>query len=265
MKPVESVHPYENNPRHNDGAVPYVKNSIQEFGFKIPIIVDEAGSIVCGHTRYKAALELGMSHVPCIVASDLTPKQIQAFRLADNKVAEFSSRDFSRLEIEIGEPDAEFNLDDFGFFSDSEPADAPLPDSGPTTETQDGRNIYTGRIITPVYEITGECPEAEEPVDRTGAESLPEEIDRTPGLPDNVRDFLRIAAMRHYVLHFDRIAEFYAHAAPSVQRLMENSCPVIIDYDRAIELGYVQMARAPADEYDREYPEGEEEEGGSES
>lgn len=76
MKPVESVHPYENNPRHNDGAVPYVKNSIQEFGFKVPIIVDEAGSIVCGHTRYKAALELGMSHVPCIVASDLTPKQI---------------------------------------------------------------------------------------------------------------------------------------------------------------------------------------------
>lgn len=122
MKPVESIHPYENNPRHNDSAVPYVKNSIQEFGFKVPIIVDEAGSIVCGHTRYKAALELGMSHVPCIVASDLTPKQIQAFRLADNKVSEFSSRDFSKLEIEIGEPDAEFNLDDFGFFSDSERA-----------------------------------------------------------------------------------------------------------------------------------------------
>lgn len=55
MKPVESIHPYENNPRYNDSAVPYVKNSIQEFGFKVPIIVDEAGSIVCGHTRYKAA------------------------------------------------------------------------------------------------------------------------------------------------------------------------------------------------------------------
>lgn len=62
-----------------------------------------------------------------------------------------------------------------------------------------------------------------------------------------MRDFLRIAAMRHYVLHFDRIAEFYAHAVPPVQRLMENSCLVIIDYDRAIELGYVQMARALAD------------------
>lgn len=270
MKPVESIHPYENNPRYNDSAVPYVKNSIQEFGFKVPIIVDEAGSIVCGHTRYKAALELGMSHVPCIVASDLTPKQIQAFRLVDNKVSEFSSWDFSKLEIEIGELDAEFNLDDFGFFSDSERAGSSPADVGSAAEMQDDtarddRNIYTGRIITSVYEITGDCPKTEELVDRTRAESLLEEIDRTPGLPDAVRDFLRIAAMRHYVLHFDRIAEFYAHAVPPVQRLMENSCLVIIDYDRAIELGYVQMARALADEYDREYPEEEEQEGGGES
>lgn len=115
MKPVESVHPYENNPRYNDSAVPYVKNSIQEFGFKVPIIIDEAGSIICGHTRYKAALELGMSHIPCIVASDLTPKQIQAFRLADNKVAEFSSWDFSKLEAEFLAIDDEALLDDLGF------------------------------------------------------------------------------------------------------------------------------------------------------
>lgn len=211
-----------------------------------------------------------MSHVPCIVASDLTPKQIQAFRLVDNKVSEFSSWDFSKLEIETGELDAEFNLDDFGFFSDSERAGSSPADAGSAAEMQDDtarddRNIYTGRIIAPVYEITGDCPKTEELVDRTRAESLLEEIDRTPGLPDAVRDFLRIAAMRHYVLHFDRIAEFYAHAVPPVQRLMENSCLVIIDYDRAIELGYVQMARALADEYDREYPEGEEQEGGSES
>lgn len=160
MKPVESIHPYENNPRHNDSAVPCVKNSIQEFGFKVPIIVDEAGSIVCGHTRYKAALELGMSHVPCIVASDLTPKQIQAFRLVDNKVSEFSSWDFSKLEIEIGELDAEFNLDDFGFFSDSERAGSSPADAGSAAEMQDDtarddRNIYTGRVILRFMKLPG--------------------------------------------------------------------------------------------------------------
>lgn len=99
MKPVESIHPYENNPRYNDSAVPYVKNSIQEFGFKVPIIVDEAGSIVCGHTRYKVALELGMSHVPCIVASDLTPKQIQAFRLVITRCRSFQAGIFPNLKL----------------------------------------------------------------------------------------------------------------------------------------------------------------------
>lgn len=247
MKPVESIHPYENNPRHNDSAVPYVKNSIQEFGFKVPIIVDEAGSIVCGHTRYKAALELGMSHVPCIVASDLTPKQIQAFRLVDNKVSEFSSWDFSKLEIEIGELDAEFNLDDFGFFSDSERAGSSPADAGSAAEMQDDtarddRNIYTGRIITPVYEITGDCPEVSSLVDKGKAEALLESINQAQELPDDVREFLRIAAARHYVLHFDRIAEYYAHAPAHIQRLMEDSCLVIIDFNKAIEQGYIRMS-----------------------
>lgn len=247
MKPVESIHPYENNPRYNDSAVPYVKNSIQEFGFKVPIIVDEAGSIVCGHTRYKAALELGMSHVPCIVASDLTPKQIQAFRLVDNKVSEFSSWDFSKLEIEIGELDAEFNLDDFGFFSDSERAGSSPADVGSAAEVQDDtarddRNIYTGRIITPVYEVTGDCPEVSSLVDKGKAEALLESINQAQELPDDVREFLRIAAARHYVLHFDRIAEYYAHAPAHIQRLMEDSCLVIIDFNKAIEQGYIRMS-----------------------
>lgn len=247
MKPVESIHPYENNPRYNDSAVPYVKNSIQEFGFKVPIIVDEAGSIVCGHTRYKVALELGMSHVPCIVASDLTPKQIQAFRLVDNKVSEFSSWDFSKLEIEIGELDAEFNLDDFGFFSDSERAGSSPADVGSAAEMQDDtarddRNIYTGRIITPVYEVTGDCPEVSSLVDKGKAEALLESIDQAQELPDDVREFLRIAAARHYVLHFDRIAEYYAHAPAHIQRLMEDSCLVIIDFNKAIEQGYIRMS-----------------------
>ena len=90
-KKLEELKPYENNPRFNDDAVKYVANSIKEFGFKVPIIIDKDGVIVAGHTRYKASLELGLEEVPCIVADDLTPAQIKAFRIAENKTNDLAS------------------------------------------------------------------------------------------------------------------------------------------------------------------------------
>lgn len=89
-KRLEELKPYEHNPRNNEEAVEYVAKSIKEFGFKVPIIIDKEGVIVAGHTRYKASLELGLKEVPCIVADDLTEKQIKAFRIADNKVSDYS-------------------------------------------------------------------------------------------------------------------------------------------------------------------------------
>jgi len=83
-KKVDDLIPYENNPRYNDEAVEYVANSIKEFGFKVPIIIDKNNVIVAGHTRYKASLELGLEEVPTIIADDLTDEQVKAFRLADN-------------------------------------------------------------------------------------------------------------------------------------------------------------------------------------
>ena len=85
--------PYENNPRINDSAVEGVKRSIESFGFNVPIVVDINNVVVTGHTRLKAAIELGLTSVPVIVASHLTEEQIQAFRLADNRVSENSSWD----------------------------------------------------------------------------------------------------------------------------------------------------------------------------
>lgn len=90
---IEDVKPYENNPRNNEEAVQYVANSIKEFGFKVPIIIDKENIIVAGHTRLKAAKKLGMEKVPCIMADDLTDEQIRAFRLADNKVGEKATWD----------------------------------------------------------------------------------------------------------------------------------------------------------------------------
>ena len=102
-KKVSELKPYKNNPRKNDKAVQYVANSIKEFGFKVPIVIDNGGVIVAGHTRWKAAKQLKIEKVPCIIADDLTPEQIKAFRLADNKVAEYAKWKSGELALEIGE------------------------------------------------------------------------------------------------------------------------------------------------------------------
>ena len=100
-KNIDELIPYENNPRLNDEAVEYVKNSIKEFGFKVPIVIDKDNVIIAGHTRIKASKELGIKDIPCIIADDLTEEQVKAFRLADNKVAEKSLWDYSKLDEEL--------------------------------------------------------------------------------------------------------------------------------------------------------------------
>lgn len=110
---ITELKPYANNPRLNDGAVDAVMASIKEFKFRVPIIIDKDGVIVAGHTRLKAAQKLGLKTVPCIVADDLTPEQIKAFRLADNKVGELAGWDFEKLDLELEELD--FDMTPFGF------------------------------------------------------------------------------------------------------------------------------------------------------
>ncbi len=100
-KPISELIPYVNNPRKNDKAVDAVASSIKNFGFKNPIIIDGNNEIVAGHTRLKAAKKLGIASVPCIIADDLTPSQIKAFRIADNRVSEQSHWDLDLLAIEL--------------------------------------------------------------------------------------------------------------------------------------------------------------------
>lgn len=102
-KRLDEIRPYEKNPRRNDDAVDYVANSIREFGWKQPIVIDKDGVIIVGHTRYKAAQQLGLDRVPCLVAEDLSPEQVKAYRLADNKVADFSVWDNKLLLEELDE------------------------------------------------------------------------------------------------------------------------------------------------------------------
>ena len=103
LRDIDSIIPYEKNPRLNDNAVDAVAESIREFGFRQPVVVDGDSVIICGHTRWKAAKKLQLAKVPVHVATDLSPEQVKAYRIADNKTAELAEWDFDQLRIEVAD------------------------------------------------------------------------------------------------------------------------------------------------------------------
>lgn len=235
MRKIEELTPYENNSRNNDMAVDAVAESIKQFGFKNPVIIDKDGVIVAGHTRYKAAKKLGITDIPCISANDLSDEQIKAFRLADNKTAELAEWDEDLLGKEMS---GIINIDmsQFGFS---------VGEDELGEEVQDDK--YTLKVDIPQYEITGDCPEISDMLDSSKADELIEEINSTENIPSEVKEFLIQAARRHNVFNYRNIAEYYAHAEPEVQKLFEKSALVIIDVNNAIANGYVQLTSDIAD------------------
>ena len=143
-KSTKEIKPYENNPRNNNEAVEKVAVSITDYGFRVPIIIDSNNVIVAGHTRYKAALKIGCESVPCIVIDDLTPEQIRAYRLVDNKTAEYSSWDFEMLEKELKSLD--IDISEFEF-----------PDLGETLDISDD-DFYTDETVKNVKVKSIKCP-----------------------------------------------------------------------------------------------------------
>ena len=113
---ISEIKPYENNPRQNKKAVEIVKNSIKQFGFKNPIILDKNNQIIAGHTRLEASKQLDYKEIPVIWADDLTEQQVKAFRIMDNKSQEFSDWDIEKLQIEFKDlEEYEFDTDLTGF------------------------------------------------------------------------------------------------------------------------------------------------------
>lgn len=123
---IEKVKPYDKNPRKNKAAVDYVANSIKEFGFQQPIVVDKDMVVIAGHTRLKAAKKLKIKEVPVVIADNLTEEQVKAYRLADNKTAEKAEWDFDLLTDELlSLQELDFDMEQFGFdfdFSEDEEA-----------------------------------------------------------------------------------------------------------------------------------------------
>ncbi len=152
FRKLGSLAPYPHNPRINDEAVDAVARSLQEFGFRQPVVVDEEGVIVCGHTRFKAAQKLGLTEVPVHVATGLTPAQIKAYRIADNQTASLAEWDYDLLPIELADLEKlDFNLDLLGFDPDElakilnpeleqgqcDPDEIPAPPDAAITQTGD--------------------------------------------------------------------------------------------------------------------------------
>jgi len=205
--------------------------SIKEFGFRIPILIRSDGLIIDGHLRKKAAVALGMTELPCIVADDMTDTQIKAFRLVANQSTNWATWDIKLLELELEDLKLEnFNIDLIGF------DDSVLED---TTNTQ-RESPYTAKIESPVYHPTGPCPNIKELVNLTKTKQLLQKIDES-NLPEEEKEFLRLAAQRHTVFDYKNIAEYYAHASKEMQELMEDSALVIIDFNKAIEHGFVKL------------------------
>jgi len=247
---LDSIIPYARNPRKNDGAVDKVAASIKEFGWRSPIVVDEEMVILAGHTRYKAAKKLGLTEAPVHIAEGLTEAQKKAYRIADNRVAEEAEWDEELLKIELEDlNDLDFSLDTLGFDSKE------LKEIFDFDGIED--NPYTKKVEIPVYEPSGEKPELGQLFNDSKVQALIAGI-RSSDLSEEEKDFLILAAGRHIVLDFEQIANYYAHSEKECQELMEDNALVIVDFEKAIEQGYVVLSDKISEQYLIDYPSGEE-------
>ena len=236
-KKVKDLIPYENNPRNNDEAVDYVAKSIEEFGFKVPCVVSSDGVLITGHTRLKACKKLGIDEVPCIVADDLTEDQIKAFRIADNKVSEYSTWDNTKLAEELS--DIMMDMTQFGddLFKDDDTMNVELPEED---------NPYSQKKHVPQYEPTGDFVDIMDLIDDEKTNELIKEI-KESNVSEDEKNFLIKAAYRHLKFNYSKIADYYSNASEEMQILMEKSALVIIDIDDAIANGYVKLTKVVED------------------
>lgn len=238
---VRELIPYAANSRtHSDAQIAQIAASIKEFGWTNPILIDGDDTIIAGHGRLMAARKLGYEDVPVIVIDHLTKSQQRALVIADNQLALNAGWDMEMLKAEIEGLNFDgFDLDLLGF-SDEELKEFLEELDG--SEGLDGEK-YTTKITVPIYEITGKKPNLEEMFDAQKAQSLIKAIEDSEEISDDVKGFLKAAAYRHVKFNYENIAEFYAHADESLRKLMRDSALVIIDYDAAIENGYIKLTK----------------------
>lgn len=241
---LDELNPAHYNPRKDlkpgDKEYEKIKNSIEAFGFVEPLIVnirDGANRIVGGHQRYKVLKELGVNETKCVIVDydDITEK---ACNVALNKIGgdwEFTALADLLTELDTGAFDMELT----GFDEDELAQLMGWTPDGDNTAPELSEN-YTQKITPPIYEPKGKEPKIQELFDDSKSKQLIADID-SADISEDIKQFLRVAAQRHTAFHFGNIAEYYCHQTPEVQDLMERSALIIIDYNKAIECGFVHL------------------------
>lgn len=243
-------HP-RNYREHPDDQIDHIMQSIREHGVYRNVVIAEDNVILAGHGVVKAAKKLGLQQIPVLrlpVKHD-SPKALKVLA-GDNEVVRLAVDDEAMLAdiLRVIQEQDEAGLMGTGFSSDTLQA---LIDS--SQPNGNGDTQYSRKVESPIYEPSEQKPEVNTLFDDSKTRQLIQEIQQSQELSADEKKFLILAAERHTVLNFSRIADYYAHSGPAVQRLMENSALVIIDFNRAIELGFVKLAGAIAEQFKDEY------------
>ena len=247
--PIDALKAHPRNPRQGDiGAI---HESIQVNGFYGFVIAQRStGYILAGNHRWKAAQQAGAKTIP-VTWIDVEDDHALRILLADNRTNDLATYDDNALAQLLQDlQNTTGSLAGTGY--DGDDLDDLLKDLNDALITpQENR-----KIESPVYEPTGPCPPLQELTNTTKTDMLLAEIEEA-NVPEDVKSFLRLAAHRHTVFDYENVAEYYAHAPAPIQRLMERSALIIIDFDQAVELGHVKLVGEVAKLYAQDYGEDE--------
>jgi len=224
---IQDIKPYGNNAKkHSKKQIEQVANSIKRFGFVQPLVVDKNNELIIGHCRLEASKKLGLTEVPVLKVEDLSEEEVKALRLADNKLNE-SEWDMALVLPELKALDTDL-LKLTGFREDL----VLNPDE----------ERYTKKIVPPVYEPSSQKPLLSELYQNLQETELLEKIKNTP-MEQEEAEFLREAVHRLTRFDYKKIADYYANTEnEGLKAIMEDLALVIIDYDKAIELGYIKLS-----------------------
>ncbi len=238
---IDTLKVMPGNPRQ--GNVAAVKKSYEQFGQRKPIVATKDGTVIAGNHQLLAARELGWDEIAVVFVDD-DDKTAKAFALADNRTSDLGTYDNEALAELLADVavDPELLLST-GYTEDNIEALLGEVSGDGDGHVSEFADLYSKVVNRPTYEIVGDQPDTSELFDADKAEQLRSDI-LAADLPDDLQEFLVLATYRHVVFNYGKIAEYYPHQSKEVQQLMEDSALVIIDYQDAIEKGYVTLSDA---------------------